>query len=135
MNSSTKLRVVLDTNIFISGFYWGGIPKKIFNLWLKNKFTLYISPHTLAELIIVLIRFNLPKKEIINLKSLIEKHSKKVLPTKKIKVCRDPKDNKFLEVCVASSADYLVTGDKDLLTLKEYKNTQIVNPKQFLKLL
>lgn len=53
----------------------------------------------------------------------------------KIDICRDPKDNKFLDVAIASSADYLITGDDDLLVLKSIKNTTIITPRKFIDLL
>ena len=47
--------------------------------------------------------------------------------------CRDPKDNKFLELAVAGNADCIVTGDKDLLVLNSFRNIQIITPKEFLE--
>ncbi|NJN72953.1 MAG: putative toxin-antitoxin system toxin component, PIN family [Limnothrix sp. RL_2_0] len=49
-------------------------------------------------------------------------------------VSRDPKDNKFLELAVDGNADYLITGDQDLLILHPFQKTQIITPAQFLKL-
>ena len=132
MNSSIGPRVVIDTNVLISGFYWSGIPKRIINLWLKGKFKLYVSPGTAAELISLLIRFGVPQTKIRNIKKILIAHSVRIIPKQKVTLCRDPKDNQFLELCLAASADYLVTGDKDLLVLKKFHQTQIFSPKQFL---
>jgi len=132
MNSSIGPRVVIDTNVLISGFYWSGIPKRIINLWLKGKFRLYVSPGTAAELISLLIRFEVPRTKIKNIKKILITHSVRIIPQQKVTVCRDPKDNQFLELCLAASADYLITGDKDLLILKKFHQTQIFSPKQFL---
>ncbi|OIN88889.1 putative toxin-antitoxin system toxin component, PIN family [Candidatus Beckwithbacteria bacterium CG_4_10_14_0_2_um_filter_47_25] len=132
MNSSIGPRVVIDTNVLISGFYWSGIPKRIINLWLKGKFRLYVSPGTAAELISLLIRFEVPRTKIKNIKKILVTHSVRIIPQQKVTVCRDPKDNQFLELCLAASADYLITGDKDLLILKKFHQTQIFSPKQFL---
>ncbi|MBU1322875.1 putative toxin-antitoxin system toxin component, PIN family [Patescibacteria group bacterium] len=132
MNLSTKPRVVIDTNVLISGFYWSGTPKQIVSLWLKGKFKLYVSPGTAAELISLLIRFGVPQTKIRNIKKILVTHSIKVIPQQKVFLCRDPKDNKFLELCLSAPADYLITGDKDLLVLKKFGSTQIVTPKQFL---
>ncbi len=53
-------------------------------------------------------------------------------PTEHVTVCRDPKDNQFLDVALASGAPYLVTGDKDLLSIKTFRRTRILTPRQFL---
>ena len=132
MNLSTGPRVVIDTNVLISGFYWSGAPKQIISLWLKGKLKLYVSPGTAAELISLLIRFGVPQTKIRNIKKLIITHSARIIPQQKVTVCRDPKDNQFLELCLTAVADYLVTGDKDLLILKKFHQTQIFSPKQFL---
>ena len=50
----------------------------------------------------------------------------------KITVCRDPKDNKFLELAVAGNADCLITGDKDLLILNPFRGIKIISPSDFL---
>ena len=53
-------------------------------------------------------------------------------PKIEITECRDPKDNKFLELAVAGKADCIVTGDKDLLELHPFRNIRIITPKEFL---
>jgi uncharacterized protein len=52
--------------------------------------------------------------------------------TQKLTICRDPKDNKFLELALASEAHYLITGDQDLLVLNPFGSTQILSPAEFL---
>jgi putative PIN family toxin of toxin-antitoxin system len=127
---------VLDTNIFISAYFYGGIPKKVVDEWIKgNSFVLVVSPFLVSEVIIVFDRFNLSKEKISDLKELFEKKSSRIFPTESTNICRDPKDNQILNLCVAGSADFLVTGDKDLLILKKFKKTVILDPKKFLKVL
>ncbi|MBI5465548.1 putative toxin-antitoxin system toxin component, PIN family, partial [Candidatus Gottesmanbacteria bacterium] len=58
-----------------------------------------------------------------------------VHPKSKVEICRHSKDNLLLEACLEGNADYLVTGDKDLLVLKTFKTTRILAPAQFLKLI
>ena len=58
--------------------------------------------------------------------------SEKVYPHIAVSDCRDPEDNKFLELAVSGNADCIVTGDKDLLALNPYRGVQIVTPKEFL---
>lgn len=134
MKLSTKWRVVLDSNVFVSAFIWGGTPQKIINLWLDGKILLIISPPLLAEILLVFERFHFSSREIKKIKEILEIHSLKVIPKKKINICRDPKDNMVLATCQAGKASYLITGDKDLLCLGEFKTAKILNPKDFLKI-
>lgn len=135
MNSSIKLRVVIDTNVFISGLIWGGNPKIILESWLRGKFTLLMSPYLCFEIVSVYERFNNPKEDVERLKLYLETQTIKILPRKKVNVCRDKKDNQILGLCLVGEADFLITGDKDLLSLKKFGNTKILKPKEFLKLL
>lgn len=135
MNSSIKLRVVIDTNVFISGLIWGGNPKIILESWLRGKFTLLMSPYLCFEIVSVYERFNNPKEDVERLKLYLETQTIKIFPRKKVNVCRDKKDNQILGLCLVGEADFLITGDKDLLSLKKFGNTKILKPKEFLKLL
>jgi predicted nucleic acid-binding protein len=61
--------------------------------------------------------------------------SEKVTPQKLTQgVCRDKDDDKYLECGIACEADYIITGDKDLLALKTYKNIQILTPRAYLEM-
>jgi uncharacterized protein len=61
--------------------------------------------------------------------------SKQITPSVKIKAVKDdPDDDKFLECAVTAKADYIISGDPDLLNLKEFKKIKIVSPTQFIKL-
>jgi len=135
MRWSTKLRVVIDTNVFISGLIWGGNPKKVLEAWLFQKFDLLISPDLCFEIIDVYQRFNNPKEEVNKLIFYLETKTIKIIPKNKVNVCRDEKDNQILALCLAGNADFLITGDKDLLALKEFKKTKIVKTKEFLKII
>ncbi|NIU85057.1 MAG: putative toxin-antitoxin system toxin component, PIN family, partial [Candidatus Thorarchaeota archaeon] len=55
-------------------------------------------------------------------------------PTENIRICRDPKDDKYLELAVSGSANFLISGDKDLLDLHPFKEIRILTPEQFLSL-
>jgi putative PIN family toxin of toxin-antitoxin system len=63
---------------------------------------------------------------------LLERSSQIIEVDLKLKIARDPKDNMFLELAKAVSADYLISGDKDLLEIKEFENTKILRPSEFL---
>lgn len=136
MNSSKKPRVVVDTNTFISAIFWGGNPLKVINLWrFDEKYDLIISPEILAEIISKLkYKFRLPESLLAEWRDLLESEAILIIPKIKIRLCRDPKDNMLLEAAAASKAHYLITGDKDLLALKTFKNTKILKPAQFLQI-
>ena len=136
MTSNVVVRVVIDTNIWISAIFWGGKPRKIVEAWLDDKFRLVISSVVRHELYQTVAR----KAEALKIfpeyasewLSVIDKKAVLVRPREKVEICRDPKDNMLLEAAVAGDADYLVTGDKDLLVLKTFGGAKIVTPAEFL---
>lgn len=130
--SSIKLRVVIDTNIFISALLWGGKLAKIFDLYKGNKILLLLSAELVTEIFKVLRKFKYSEEKRQELKSLLEKQSIKISPKSSVKICRDPKDNYVLDLCVAGKADFLITGDQDLLTLEQIEKTKIITPQEFL---
>lgn len=132
MKLLTRYRVVIDTNVFISGLLFGGNAEKILQLFKKDKLRIVISPETLHELITKLYKFRLEEAFIDEFVDLMESKAIKIIPKKKIRLSRDEKDNMFLEVAYTGKADYLISGDKDLLSVKEIYKTQIVSPREFL---
>ena len=107
-------------------------------VWQKGKIIPLISKETFSELRIVLgyPKFSLTQEE---RDSIIENE---ILPyfeiveaVKEVKgVCRDPEDDKFISCAISASADYIVSGDKDLFDLIQYKSTKIIKASDFLKM-
>ena len=130
------MRVVVDTNIFISSFF-GGNPRKIIDLWKKGAISLCLSKDILDEYVDVLDRIGLEdEREIEELLSLFAKGINIIFTTKtpKIKVVKeDPDDDKFIECAIALKAEVIITGDKALKAIKEYLGIKILTPQQFLK--
>jgi putative PIN family toxin of toxin-antitoxin system len=130
------MKVVVDTNIFISSFF-GGNPKKIIDLWKKGEISLCLSKDILDEYIEVLQRIGLgDEREIEELLSLFAKGVNIIFTTKtrEIKAVKnDPDDDKFIECAVALKAEVIVTGDKALKAMNEYMGIKILTPQQFLK--
>jgi len=130
------MKVVLDTNIFVSSFF-GGNPRAIIGLWKDGKITLYLSKEILDEYISVLQRIGLKNEEgIEELLALFAKGFHILFTTKTIKirvVDKDPNDDKFIECAIALKAEIIITGDKALRELEEYKGIKIVKPQQFLR--
>lgn len=135
LSTSSKLTVIVDTNVILSGTVYGGNPEKILKLIAAGILNLVTTPEIEAEVFLKIVKFPISVEVINDLKALFGNRAKRVTPKHKITVCRDPKDNKFLDAILESKADYLITGDKDLLALKAFKSTKIVAPKEFLKLL
>ena len=130
------MKVVIDTNVFISSFF-GGNPRKIIDLWKKEKMTLCLSKDVLDEYIDVLQRVGLEdENEIEELLSLFAKGFNILFTTKtpKIRAVKDdPDDDKFTECAVALKAEVIITGDKVLKAVGEYMGIKILTPQQFLK--
>lgn len=145
MKKDDKLRVILDTNIIVSAVLIDkSNPNKILTAWQNKLFTLLISEKLLKEIQEILKRekivqeYDLSQEEIGKLIINLEKIAELIISLKEEKLpihCRDPKDDMILSLAIFGNADYLVTGDKDLLDLKNEKEIgklKIVTPKEFL---
>lgn len=136
------LRAVVDTNIFIRAII---LPKgtvgPVITRLRDNDYLLIYSPTLIDELLAKLAlprireKYHLDDQALDNLLALIALRGELVTPTRKVKVCRDPKDNMFIEAALAGSADYIVTGDEDLLILKKFETVRFVTPRIFLEAL
>lgn len=133
MKSSKKYKVIVDTNVFISGILFGGNAEKILNLIKDLKIVLLVSPEIEAEYLQKFQKFEIDRTEFEDLFYVLEFKTERFLPTKKVHICRDKKDNKFLELAEEAKADFIVTGDKDLLSLKKHRSTLIISPRLFLE--
>ncbi len=133
------MRVILDTNVFISGIFWeGNFCSQIIDKWKNKKFELISSIEIIDELVKTLRNFKIqmPEDMIEEWRNLIIKNSFIVEPTIKLDVVKDdPDDNKFLEAGIMGNLDFIVSQDKHLLKLKEYKKIRIINPEEALLLL
>lgn len=130
-------RVVIDTNVVVSALLFGGEINKIVSLWQKKKIVLLASKEVIEEYIKVLSypKFNLEKEEIEYIvKQEILPFIKPINASTKIKIIKDdPSDNKFISLAVDGHAQYIVSGDKHLLKLKNYQKIKIITAKQFLE--
>lgn len=106
------MRVVLDTNIFISGIHWTGSSEKILRAWVEGKFELVSSLPIIEEIARVLMNFKIPldADDISWWKSLILEKSLVVVPTEEVDIVKnDPDDNKFIEADLEAKAEYIVS--------------------------
>jgi len=129
------LKVVFDTNIYISAILYGGKPRYGMELARKELFRLFVSPEILEELEEELTEppFNISKRDIKKILSGIKKYVKIIKPTTRVNICRDVKDNMLLNCAIDSMSRYLVTGDKDLLVIEKIKNIDIVSISNFME--
>jgi uncharacterized protein len=126
-------RVVLDSNVVVSGLGWPGPPARVLDAALAGRLVLVTRPPLLAELRRVLAYPKLAK--ILNggeqLANLVEASGVVVLPTRVIEAVNDESDNRVLEAAVEGAADYIVSGDEHLLVLSSFERIPIVTPAQF----
>jgi putative PIN family toxin of toxin-antitoxin system len=133
------MKVVLDTNIFVSGWLWGGMPDRVLNLGENRLINVCASEALLNELQSTLSQDKFGSKFQIlgvtvndlmqGIRELVE-----VYPISAIHVpdLRDRNDNMILATAIAADADVIVTGDRDLLVLQEYEGIAIVTAREFL---
>jgi putative PIN family toxin of toxin-antitoxin system len=143
MPPSPELRVVLDTNVLVSGLVAeGGAPHRILDAWLDGHYTLVTSLYLTEELIHVLSypriakRLNLDEGELaVILTALLSQAEITPGHLRLPGVTRDPKDDAVVACAREGEADYIVSGDQDLLTLGEYEGIQVVTPRRFVEIL
>ena len=128
------MRVILDTNVFVSGIFFTGPPYQILKAWQDGKLKLVISPEILEEyqrvgvalaeqfpsidlrLILELVTI---KAEMVRAQSLSEP------------VCVDPDDDKFFACALAGKSKTIVSGDKHLLHVSGFREIRVLKPREF----
>ena len=130
------IKVVLDTNVFISSFLGIGPPKQIIDCWRDGDVTLCLSQEIVDEYVLVLDRLNLgSEQEVVEILRLFSSgyHTLYAAKTPDLSIIEnDRDDNKFLECALALNAQWVVSGDKHLLNLGKYMHIEIVSPRDFL---
>ena len=126
------MRILIDTNILISGLFFGGLPKKLL-AELDESFNVCVNEKIISE-------YNQQiDKKISNPKyHLNEEIRKKFFDSLQsfemksdLKICRDPDDDKFINCAIDAKAIYIVSGDNDLLTIKNFAEIEIVTAREF----
>lgn len=135
------MKIVLDTNVWLSGIFWEGEASKILEKAEKKEIQIIISEDILSEIITVLNRESKFQKYISNLRLSIEDLLRTILTistlveTKsRLEIIKaDPKDNIILEVALDGKAEYILSYDNHLLNMIEFRNIKIISPGDFLK--
>lgn len=130
------MRVVIDSNVWISSIVFGGNSRKILETASRDGWTIVMSEEILTEIRRIL------SKKFANFTVYFEgvyaalspRIIKVPLGKLRIKASRDEDDNRVLETAVIGKASHIISGDKDLLVLGKYRTIKIVNPKSFLEL-
>jgi len=130
------MRIVLDTNVFISGIFFSGPPSQILKAWGNLNFQIVLSQEILDEYQRVAneLSSKFPSVDILPIIEMVTIHGQFVdTQDIDITVCEDPDDNKFIECAIASNCQIIVSGDKHLLKLTGYKGIAVLNPRDFVE--
>jgi len=129
------MKVVIDTNVFVSSFF-GGKPREVIDLWRRGRIVLCVSPAIFEEYIGVLQRMGLDgRDELRELINLFRRSANIVFsarPPDLRVVAADPDDDKFIACAVACEAETIISGDKHLTDISTYMGIRILSPAQFL---
>ena len=131
------MKLVLDTNVFVSGVFFTGPPLRILEAWREGRIELLASPEILREYSEVGDRLRRQHPEIDlapALAMVVLKATIVEAPALREPVCADPDDDMFLACAVAGRCRMIVSGDKHLLDASGYRGVQVLRPKAFVDL-
>lgn len=128
------LRVVADTNVYVSALHFGGVADEVLALGRRGRLRLYVSPPLLDEIEGVLVRkLRWPVRQARQVRVAIEDAGTLVFPTMRVDaVAEDDPDNRILECALAARAHVVESGDRHLRSLRTFRGIAIVSPREFL---
>ncbi|MDR1095446.1 MAG: putative toxin-antitoxin system toxin component, PIN family [Spirochaetaceae bacterium] len=132
------MKIVLDANIFISSFFWGGNPRMVLERVIEGIDELFITREILSEIRDVIGRpkFHADGDKINYFMNLIEAIANRIVSKRKIdNGSRDKSDKKYIEGGLTAQVDYIISGDIHLLEMNEYENIRIVTAKEYLEII
>ena len=126
------MKLVLDSNVIVAAFAGRGLCSSLFELCL-DRYTIVISDYIVNEVSKALLnKLKMPLKNVGIIIAFLKEFCTLLAYTKLPDgVCRDKNDDDIIALAVSNDADYIITGDNDLLVLKKYKNIKIINPREF----
>ena len=128
------LKVVMETNVFVSGVFFSGPPYKILQAWQSGEFELVVSSEILDEYRRVgeILAEEHPSIDLSPILNFIIEHAR-VYKSVKLKepVCEDPDDDKFIACALSSGSRIIISGDKHLLKVSRYQGIEILKPRDF----
>ena len=129
------MKVIIDTNVFISGVFFCGPPYKILEAWRDGKIQLVVSREILQEYQRVLetLGEEFPGVDVSGILELLTVKSELIAaPALLEAVCVDPDDDKFLACALAIKVKHIISGDKHLLMVSGYRGVEVVKPRKFI---
>lgn len=128
-----RKKVVLDTNVYVSAFGWGGKPDDCFQLVIDDEVQNYVSPKLLDEVSDVLEypKFDFSDDQKARTVRIIVLESNVVEPNENVDRLDDEFDNAVLECALKADADYVITGDSDILELGNFRGIETATPAEF----
>lgn len=129
------MKIVLDTNVLVSGIFWTGVPYKILEYWSHGCFDLLVTEDILKEFERTLFKLSKGKNAqlVSNWLNLIAENSLLVSVGKKYRLSNDPDDDKFIDCAIAGKALYIISGDADLLDIGMVMGISIIGPSEFIR--
>jgi len=128
------VRIVLDTNVFVSGIFFSGPPSRILEAWRDDNVQLAISPDIFHEYqrIGSELSKQFPIVDLNSILGLVIIHAV-MFPSPKLPepVCEDPDDDKFIACAITSKSNVIVSGDKHLLKVSGFRGINILKPREF----
>jgi len=128
------LKVVMDTNVFVSGVFFSGPPYQILTAWQSGDFELVVSDEILYEYKRVgeILAEERPKIDLEPILNFVIEHARVYKPTKlKEPICEDPDDDKFIACALASGSKVIISGDKHLLKVSGFQGIDVLKPREF----
>ena len=127
------MKIVVDTNVIISGVFFGGAPEEILKAIVSSDVIACATAEIVDEYIEIVNEMISRKQGKINASLLLPliNSLEMIEPKTQVKISRDPDDDKFIECAKNAKALYIVSGDKDLLVIKEYDGIKIITAKEF----
>jgi len=128
------MKIVFDTNVILSAFLTQGLSSRVLDICI-DLHEINISPWIQKEVIEKLkTKFKISKGELKRVNNFLHSEFNIIKPSgEKPTICRDENDNNILHIANYLKVDLIITGDKDLLVLKEYSGIRIINPRQFME--
>lgn len=128
------MKAVFDTNVLIAAFLTEGLCSGLMIRARKQAFSLVLCDDIISEFESILRKkFKITSADVFEISAIVSEAASEIIhglsPVPNI--CRDPNDNMIIACAVDAHADYIVTGDEDLLILRKYKNIVIINPRNF----
>jgi putative PIN family toxin of toxin-antitoxin system len=127
------MKIVVDTNVLISGTFFGGFPRQVLSAIVEKRIVAFATAEIVDEYEEVVQEMILRKQGHFNrnILSPFIGALEIIEPVSDVQICRDPDDDKFINCAKDARALYVVSGDNDLLVLKQYENIRVITAREF----